>query len=187
MLEAIHISKAFDGKTVLNDVNMRVEGTVAVMAPSGTGKTTLLRILLGLEKPDAGTIRVTGTRMAAVFQEDRLIEHMTALQNLSLAAPDRKRPALLEHLEALGLSSEANQPVKIFSGGMKRRVAIARAIACEPDMLLLDEPFSGLDDAMKVRAAEYIRTHMQGKDVILVTHDREEARLLEAREIIVLE
>ena len=186
MIEAIHISKAFDGQKVLDDVNLRVEGTVAVMAPSGTGKTTLLRILLGLETLDAGEVRIAGGRMAAVFQEDRLIEHMTALQNLSIAAPAQKKAELLNHLDCLGLLADADKRVSTFSGGMKRRVAIARAIACNPDILLLDEPFSGLDDAMKVRTAEYIRTHMQGKDIILVTHDREEACLLGAKEIIEL-
>lgn len=186
MLEAISVSKSFEGKPVLQNVNLAVSGTVAIMAPSGSGKTTLLRILLGLLAPDAGEVRTGGARVGAVFQEDRLIEHMTALQNLALVAGKASRAQLREHLIRLGLNAEADKRVSAFSGGMRRRVAIARAIVYQPDALLLDEPFAGLDEEMRARSAQYIREHMRDKDMAVVTHDREEARLLGAQRIFTL-
>ena len=186
MLEAISVSKSFEGKPVLQNVNLSVQDTVAIMAPSGSGKTTLLRILLGLLAPDAGEVRTGGARIGAVFQEDRLIEHMTALQNLALVAGKASRAQLREHLIRLGLNAEADKRVSAFSGGMRRRVAIARAIVYQPDVLLLDEPFTGLDEEMRARAAQYILEHMRGKDMAIVTHDKEEARLLGAQKIFTL-
>lgn len=186
MLEAISVSKAFEGRPVLRDISLAVSGTVAIMAPSGAGKTTLLRILLGLLAPDAGEVRTGGARVGAVFQEDRLIEHMTALQNLALVAGKASRAQLREHLIRLGLNAEADKRVSAFSGGMRRRVAIARAIVYQPDVLLLDEPFTGLDEEMRERTAQYILAHMRGKDIAIVTHDKEEARLLGAQKIFTL-
>lgn len=186
MLEAISVSKAFEGRPVLRDISLAVSGTVAIMAPSGAGKTTLLRILLGLLAPDAGEVRTGGARVGAVFQEDRLIEHMTALQNLALVAGKASRAQLREHLIRLGLNAEADKRVSAFSGGMRRRVAIARAIVYQPDALLLDEPFTGLDEEMRERTAQYILAHMRGKDIAIVTHDKEEARLLGAQRIFTL-
>ena len=186
MLEAISVSKSFEGKPVLQNVNLAASGTVAIMAPSGSGKTTLLRILLGLLAPDAGEVRTGGARVGAVFQEDRLIEHMTALQNLALVAGKASRAQLREHLIRLGLNAEADKRVSAFSGGMRRRVAIARAIVYQPDALLLDELFTGLDEEMRERTAQYILAHMRGKDIAIVTHDKEEARLLGAQKIFTL-
>ena len=186
MLEAISVSKSFEGKPVLQNVNLAVSGTVAIMAPSGSGKTTLLRILLGLLAPDARAARAHFARVGAVFQEDRLIEHMTALQNLALVAGKASRAQLREHLIRLGLNAEADKRVSAFSGGMRRRVAIARAIVYQPDALLLDEPFTGLDEEMRERTAQYILAHMRGKDMAIVTHDKEEARLLGAQKIFTL-
>ena len=186
MLEAISVSKSFEGKPVLQNVTLAASGTVAIMAPSGSGKTTLLRILLGLLAPDAGEVRTGGARVGAVFQEDRLIEHMTALQNLALVAGKASRAQLREHLIRLGLNAEADKRVSAFSGGMRRRVAIARAIVYQPDALLLDEPFTGLDEEMRERTAQYILAHMRGKDIAIVTHDKEEARLLGAQKIFTL-
>ena len=184
MLEAISVSKAFEGRPVLRDISLAVSGTVAIMAPSGAGKTTLLRILLGLLAPDSGEVRTGGARIGAVFQEDRLIEHMTALQNLALVSGRASRAQLREHLARL--EADAEKRVSAFSGGMRRRVAIARAIVYEPDVLLLDEPFAGLDEEMRARSAQYIREHMRDKDMAVVTHDREEARLLGAQRIFTL-
>ena len=121
-----------------------------------------------------------------MFQEDRLIEHMTALQNLALVAGKASRAQLKEHLALLGLEVEAEKRVSAFSGGMRRRVAIARAIVYQPDVLLLDEPFTGLDEEMRERTAQYILAHMRGKDMAIVTHDKEEARLLGAQKIFTL-
>ena len=137
----------------MRDISLAVSGTVAIMAPSGAGKTTLLRILLGLLAPDSGEVRTGGARIGAVFQEDRLIEHMTALQNLALVSGRASRAQLREHLARLGLEADAEKRVSAFSGGMRRRVAIARAIVYEPDVLLLDEPFAGLEMCIRDRLA----------------------------------
>ena len=111
---------------------------------------------------------------------------MTALQNLALVAGKASRAQLREHLIRLGLNAEADKRVSAFSGGMRRRVAIARAIVYQPDALLLDEPFTGLDEEMRERTAQYILAHMRGKDIAIVTHDKEEARLLGAQKIFTL-
>ena len=111
---------------------------------------------------------------------------MTALQNLALVAGKASRAQLKEHLALLGLEVEAEKRVSAFSGGMRRRVAIARAIVYGPDVLLLDEPFTGLDEEMRARTAQYILAHMRGRDMAVVTHDREEARLLGAQKIFTL-
>ena len=174
MLEAIAVSKSFEDRPVLQNVNLAVSGTVAIMAPSGSGKTTLLRILLGLLAPDAGEVRTGGARIGAVFQEDRLIEHMTALQNLALVAGKASRAQLREHLIRLGLNAEADKRVSAFSGGMRRRVAIARAIVYQPDVLLLDEPFAGLDHAAALHAAQVIEQQRAGRTVVAVSHGMED-------------
>ena len=181
MLEAISVSKSFEGKPVLQNVNLAVSGTVAIMAPSGSGKTTLLRILLGLLAPDAGEVRTGGARVGAVFQEDRLIEHMTALQNLALVAGKASRAQLKEHLALLGLEVEADKRVSAFSGGMRRRVAILRALLCGADVIALDEPFKGLDEATRARVIDETKRLCRGKTVLMVTHEAAEAERMGAK------
>jgi len=177
MLEAIGLSKSFDGKTVLQNVSCRLEKGVhySLMGPSGCGKTTLLNLFLGLIKPDEGVIRrAPDMKMSAVFQENRLLEHMTAAANVSLvskASPAEIEALLLE----LGISSESlPQPVSTYSGGMKRRVALARALLAEYDVLLLDEPYKGLDAETRDRVMNTVRKRTKGKTVLLITHDLEE-------------
>ena len=128
MLEAISVSKSFEGKPVLQNVNLAASGTVAIMAPSGSGKTTLLRILLGLLAPDAGEVRTGGARVGAVFQEDRLIEHMTALQNLALVAGKASRAQLREHLIRLGLNAEADKILATIINDSMSQYEKAKAI-----------------------------------------------------------
>lgn len=187
---AIHkLCKAFDNKAVLRDFSCTMEDgcVTALMAPSGAGKTTLLRMLMGLETADSGEISgLSGRRISAVFQEDRLLENMNPVDNIRLTAPKLDRAVILREMAAMGLTDCENQPARELSGGMRRRVAIARAIVYEPDVLLLDEPFAGLDEEMRARSAQYIREHMRDKDMAVVTHDREEARLLGAQRIFTL-
>lgn len=179
VMELHGICKAFGDKQVLKDLSFSIpEGEVtAVMGPSGCGKTTLLRILLGLETADSGT--VTGResrRVSAVFQEDRLLLRLTAAGNLRFVAETeaqrREIPALLMEM---GLTQETG-PAAEFSGGMKRRLAIARALLAEYDLLVLDEPFRGLDRETKARVMAAVRRRSAGKTVLLVTHDEAEAR-----------
>ena len=168
----------FDGRRVLNGLNARIpfSGTTVVSGPSGCGKTTLLRVLMGLQRLDSGSITgLMGRRLSVVFQEDRLLPWLTALENVALVsdADNAKR-----YLTALGLGEALMQKPAALSGGMKRRVAIARALAFGGDMLLLDEPFTGLDEAARAQAARILLE--SGKPLLLVTHSGEEGALLRA-------
>ena len=140
-----HVSKDYGRGPVLRDVSLTVRQgeTVCLMGPSGLGKTTLLRCVAGLETPDAGAVTGVPRRLGYVFQEDRLCDNFSAVANIRLVT-GRTLPekAILQHLEELGLSDSVRLPVSQLSGGMRRRVAIARAVCCGPELLLLDEAFS---------------------------------------------
>ena len=177
-LRVENLCKAYDGESVLRDVTFTAgEGVTCIMAPSGTGKTTLLRILLGLERPDGGSVSVPqDCRWAAVFQEDRLLEQLDAMGNLRFALGgelDEKRAAAL--LARLGLEDVSTKRVRDFSGGMKRRLTLARALLAPFDALVLDEPFTGLDEENRSVAMACIRQEAAGKIVLLVTHEEADA------------
>ncbi len=184
-IEICHLKKAYGEHVIFSDLTMKLpKGAVTcLMAPSGAGKTTLLRILAGLEQADGGTVKGLETvRKSMVFQEPRLIEELTAGANIQIAARRRafgkeKRSAqnLSEDLEQIGLSGCENQLVSELSGGMRQRVAILRAMRTEADFFLLDEPFRGLDAERKRQTMDYIRKKGEGKTILLVTHDAEEA------------
>ncbi len=183
--------KSFEGKMVLQNFSCRLrEGrTTCITGPSGVGKTTLLRILMGLEQPDAGTIEGLGTRrLSAVFQEERFCENLTAVRNIGLVLPGRlNRPLIEDELRALSLTdADFSGPVRELSGGMRRRVALARALLVDYDLLLLDEPLKGLDDAVKARVMAHLYERTAGRTVVMVTHDLREAAELGA-DIITLE
>lgn len=154
---------------------------VAVMGPSGCGKTTLLRLLLGTLPPQAGRVEGAG-RCGVVFQEDRLCEQLSARQNVALVCPRAQQPALPSLLDALGLNAEQQaRSVSQLSGGQRRRVALARALAYPSDFLLLDEPFKGLDAAALRSAIDVVKQNLAGRGLVLVTHDAAEAAALAAR------
>ena len=145
-IELRGVSKAFGEKQVLQNVShLFPEGKLTcVMGPSGCGKTTLLSLLLGLVQPDAGEIRgMEGRKLSAIFQEDRLCENAGAVSNIRLVNPRLSKGEAEEMLREVGLGDSLGQPVRTLSGGMKRRVAILRALAAEYDVLLADEPFKG--------------------------------------------
>ena len=171
------LSKAYGEKQVLKDfcAEFPARQTTVLMGPSGCGKTTLLRILAGLERPDSGTISGLPEQKSMIFQEDRLCENVSALSNLRLCAPSLSRKEGERLLSDLGLADSLRQPVREFSGGMKRRVAILRALCAEYELLLADEPFKGLDEETRLRTMEYFKAQTQGKTVLLVTHEEEEA------------
>ena len=178
MLEAVNLQKSFDGKNVIRQFSFRFEdgGHYCLMGPSGCGKTTLLNLLMGLQKPDAGEVRTSAAaKLSAVFQEDRLLKQMTAQANVAMVsnAPKEKINALIKEI---GIDEERHsQPVSTFSGGMKRRVALCRALLAAFDVLFLDEPYKGLDEETREKVMEIVSRHTRGKTVLLVTHDREEA------------
>ena len=175
-----NLCKSFDGSPVLENVSFTAgPGVTCVMAPSGAGKTTLLRILLGLERPDSGSVP-EGVRWSAVFQEDRLLEHQDAMGNLRFAlGAALDEPAADALLAELGLGDTAGKPVREFSGGMKRRLALARALLAPSNALALDEPFTGLDEENRARCLALIRRAAE-KPVLLVTHDPADAKSLGA-------
>lgn len=178
------LCKAYGGKAVLQNVSFAAgPGVTCVMAPSGAGKTTLLRILLGLEAADNGTVTgAEGCRWAAVFQEDRLLEHLDALGNLRFVlGPDLDGGKAQALLAELGLEDVGGKIVRDYSGGMKRRLALARALLAPADALALDEPFTGLDGENRLRAMACVRRAGLGKPVLLVTHDGADAAELHAR------
>ena len=177
MLEAVNLSKSFDGKAVLKDFSFRFEkgGHYALMGASGSGKTTLLNLLMGLLKPDGGKVLADRVRFSAVFQEDRLLKQMTAESNVALVS-SLPRQEIAKLLGRLGIDEQSlPQPVSTYSGGMKRRVALCRALLSEYDVLILDEPYKGLDADTRKLVKGIVAEYTQGKTVILVTHDREEA------------
>lgn len=170
--------KAFDGKPVLEHFSARLPAgqVTGLMAPSGGGKTTLLRILMGLERADRGTITglEEGLRLSAVFQEDRLCDHLNPVANIRLVNPKHAPQEVRQALEGVGLQDCFAQPVRELSGGMRRRVAILRALLAEYDLLFLDEPFRGLDAETKAVVMADTKRRCAGRTVLLITHDASE-------------
>ena len=185
MLKLNHISHAFGENRVLEDVSLTLlpGQRLALMGPSGWGKTTLLRIALGLLTPDRGTVENTFRKTAAVFQEPRLLPWRKAWENVNLvlgdtSATEEKARYWLEQAE---LSGAAEKYPRELSGGMQQRVALARAMAAEGDLLILDEPFKALDEALRARMiAQVGKTNAA---ILLVTHEEGEAQTLECEVI----
>jgi NitT/TauT family transport system ATP-binding protein len=181
MLTIEHLTKQFGEKTLFRDLCLTVDGPAVLWAPSGWGKTTLLRILMGLDTPTAGRVRGVG-RAAAVFQEDRLCPQLTALQNVTLVLPGSEKQykeQIEMDFQQLGMDAAALVlPAARLSGGQKRRTALLRALWAPSDTLLLDEPFTGMDPDTLAAAAALLRTRCGTEPVLLATHDREAIRLL---------
>lgn len=179
-MEVQNITVQFGEKTVLDNFSLSIpeRRVICLFGPSGCGKTTLLRVLAGLQKPDSGTVSGIGT-VAVVFQEDRLLPWLTLERNVT-AVPGISREKAEQMLHRVGLGAELHQKPTTLSGGMQRRVAVARALAVESQLLLLDEPFNGVDDETKQLLYPLILEAAKQKPVILVTHHRQEAQALNA-------
>lgn len=185
MLTLNRLCKSLGGKPVISELSYSFPGSgiVALMGPSGCGKTTLLRLMCGLEKPDRGTLENTYQKTAVAFQEPRLLPWLSVLQNLRLVMPktaDTETRAK-DLLSAVGLADAVNLFPAQLSGGMRGRLSLARAVAYGGDLLLLDEPFSGLDAELTGRMAELIRQNNRGGLTLVVTHRAKEAELLGAQ------
>lgn len=180
MLKLTGISHSFGENAVLRDVSLTLSPgqRVALMGPSGRGKTTLLRVILGLLRPDAGTVENTFSRTAAVFQEPRLLPWRTALENVNLVLGDRRQtlPQAREQLRRMGLEDAGDKYPRELSGGMQQRVALARALALEGELLILDEPFKALDETLRRQVMEEVGKTQAA--ILLVTHDETEAESL---------
>jgi len=178
MIRLIDVSKSFDGRPVLARVNATVPdgGVLRLAGPNGAGKSTLLKIVLGLTTPDAGRVDGVRGRVAAVFQEDRLCPWLGAVGNLRLVAPDLSPAAARDQLAGFGLPDDAaTRPVRELSGGQRRRVAIARAMSVRPQLLCLDEPFTGIDADSLDDVIARLQASLAGCAVMLVTHDDAQA------------
>lgn len=184
-----HLGFRYGEREVFTDFSMDVPGgaILCLMGESGCGKTTLLRLLSGRLTACAGRISGThGQRISMVFQEDRLCEDFSAKVNVKLGCcrgcyPNHapvSEAAVLAHLDAVGLSDMSDKRVSELSGGMKRRVAIARAVLSDSDLLLMDEPFTGLDAATKQQVIRYVLREKGGRTLLAVTHDAGEAAAL---------
>ena len=183
VLELEHVSKSYHGRPVLQGVTERYErgNTYYFRTPSGSGKTTLFRLIAGLEKPErGGEILRHGSRISMVFQEDRLCEEYSALVNVDMVTGDREKSRA--HLCQLLKEEDLHRPCRELSGGMKRRVAIARAMTAGGDVILLDEPFAGLDTESRRRAEQYIYTLGRDSAVLVATHTGEGALQIPVQE-----
>lgn len=177
-MEIRNLCKSYGHLNILNKFSLSLpqQGIVCLLGPSGCGKTTLLRLLARLEEPDAGEILgIDNKKIAMVFQEDRLISSLNALRNISVV---NEHYDALSLMKALGIHEAADKPIAQLSGGMQRRVALARAIAYEGDVMLMDEPFKGLDQETKQKAMDLVRPLGQAGLLIFVTHDLSEASYL---------
>jgi len=192
VLELAHVQKSYHGRAVLQDVTASYERgkSYYFRSPSGSGKTTLFRLIAGLEEPDCqergavpsagqgdravgnmrarGGIERHGSRISMVFQEDRLCEEYSALVNVDMVTGDRNKSRA--HLCQLLEEEELQRPCRELSGGMKRRVAIARAMAAGGDVILLDEPFAGLDAESRRRTEQYIHDYGARSALLVATH-----------------
>jgi len=200
-IEARNITKRFGDYVALDDVTVSVpDGSLtALLGPSGSGKSSLLRVIAGLETPDAGTVLIEGddvtTRPARkrgvgmVFQHYAAFKHMTVAKNVAFGLDVRKRPKtetkakVAELLELVGLAHLGERYPSQLSGGQRQRMALARALAVEPRVLLLDEPFGALDAQTKTSMHEFLHQVRQrtGCTVLMVTHDVAEAVYLSQR------
>ncbi len=211
VLELEAVTKNFGSECAVDGLSLSVrEGELlTLLGPSGCGKTTTLRLIAGLERPDDGAIQVGGERVAAaeerafvpperrdvgvVFQDFALFPHMTAAENVAFGIEDwdadARETRVAELLEMVGLEAHAESTPDELSGGQKQRIALARSLAPEPEILLLDEPFSNLDVDLRVEMREEVRRILKETGVtgISVTHDQEEAMSISDRVAVMAE
>jgi sulfate/thiosulfate transport system ATP-binding protein len=194
-IEIRNVTKRFGSFLAIDDVSLEIpEGSLtALLGPSGSGKSTLLRIVAGLERPDSGEVLLSGedaTRLAPqrrnvgfVFQHYAAFKHMTVRDNVAFALTIRKRPKqeigerVDELLELVQLQGFADRYPSRLSGGQRQRMALARALAAKPEVLLLDEPFGALDARVRAELRDWLRRLHEEVHVttVFVTHDQEEA------------
>lgn len=195
-LETQHIHKSFEDVPAVTNLTLNAEQSefLTLLGPSGCGKTTTLRLLAGFEQPDSGLIRIAGQVVAdderfipaekrsigMVFQDYALFPHLNVFDNIGFGMPGRKkekRKRVDEMLALVGLMGYEDRMPYELSGGQQQRVALARALAPKPDILLLDEPFSNLDAALRVQVRGEVRDILRaaGTTTVFVTHDQEEA------------
>ncbi|MDD2217113.1 MAG: ATP-binding cassette domain-containing protein [Eubacteriales bacterium] len=180
------VNKRYGDKEVLKNFSMTFEAAsiTAIMAPSGKGKTTILRLITGLESPDSGSITITPphSKLSCLFQEDRLLPWLNVFDNMAVALnnqsidSDKAAALIYDMAEKLEISEALHKLPLQLSGGMKHRVAIGRALLRNAEVLILDEPFRGLDAELKLRLAERLKPYLSSRTSIIITHDNENVR-----------
>jgi NitT/TauT family transport system permease protein len=174
------VSKEFDGRRVLQDLSFEFKsaGRYALNGPSGSGKTTLLSLLAGIDRPECGTID-NPNAVAMVFQETRLFEEYSAVENLQMISGRFcERKDIAELLGRVLPTESLDVPVSELSGGMRRRVELCRALIHPSGLLLLDEPFAGLDAANRAAARRIVYERLDGRSLVLASHDDEDRKEL---------
>lgn len=181
------LRKSFGDLDVLHGVTFTLiaGGVYCLMAPSGSGKTTLFKVLLGLDAADAGVVTgIAPGQIAAMFQEERLCEALTPVENVLLVCPRGTRRARVRLLLSRILPEDSlDRPVSQLSGGMRRRVSLARAVAYPSRMLLLDEPFTGLDAVTKGRVIDFLLSERRGRTMLVSIHAEGDVALLGGEKI----
>jgi len=181
MISFENVTLDYADKRVLDKFNLTLpaEGITCLHGPSGCGKTTLLKLIAGLAAPSSGTITGLPKKPALLFQEDRLLPHLSARENIAAVLPEEQAGDADAWLERVALSADATLRPSALSGGMQRRVALARVLAYEGDFLLLDEPFTGLDWELTHDMAALIRE--SAVPALVITHSQDEIDLLGGR------
>ena len=184
MIRVDNVSKSYGDKRVLNNVSCEFEdGKIyCIMGESGVGKTTLIRLIMGLEKPDEGYIS-SSKQFAAAFQEDRLLEDRDAVDNVMFVLKNggsKSREQTEQYLSELLPEDRLHIRVDSLSGGMRRRVAVARAMLSDRNTIILYEPFNGLDDETKKTVINFIKKWQNNRTVIVVTHSYTDSEMLGA-------
>lgn len=184
MVELKNVSFSYGELKVLKDFNLSVKAgeCICLWGKSGSGKTTVLKLILGLIKAQNGTV-LAPDKISCVFQEDRLIENISLEKNVKLVLPKEKHEKADELIDEFGLAEFKKTKVQELSGGMKRRVAIIRALAFGGDLLILDEAFNGIDSKNREKIAKIIKREFTDKNkaVIMVTHITADADSLDAQ------
>lgn len=172
-----NLKKRYNDKVVLNNFNYTFKDkTISfIMGASGVGKTTLIKILMGLVQADDGkVIGINNKKISVVFQEDSLCENLSVLLNIKLVCENISNLEIEKYLELLDLKDCMHKRVRELSGGMKRRIAIIRALLYDFDLLIMDEPFKGLDKETKIKVMDFVISKLENKSAIIITHDMDE-------------
>ena len=172
-----NLKKRYNDKVVLNNFNYTFKDkTISfIMGASGVGKTTLIKILMGLVQADDGkVIGINNKKISVVFQEDSLCENLSVLLNIKLVCENISNLEIEKSLELLDLKDCMHKRVRELSGGMKRRIAIIRALLYDFDLLIMDEHFKGLDKETKIKVMDFVISKLENKSAIIITHDMDE-------------